>query len=258
MSRTSSPRPGAQRRFRDWQRSLPLERHAAASEASSPPGASRTVFANLPKVGNAVGQDWHDLARLKPTAIRAFGALPPNTSALSARLRSLSQHRPRGRLRSLAGPSHRTRPRVQLDRIALARGDIVPSPKRLRRLRSLAGPSPTARPRVQEDRLALAPGDVVPSPKRPTLAVRDASPSPASGLSRTASSSSLRPGARSPLPRRATPLSDNTSSPPAPFGGLAVSYTFSRPGSAWPPAETSASTSLGRTPLLAGSPAILS
>ena len=52
------------------------------------------------------------------------------TSDLSARSLSLGQHRPRGRLRSSAGPSRTTRPRVQLDRIALARGDIVSSPKR--------------------------------------------------------------------------------------------------------------------------------
>ena len=133
----------------------------------------------------------------------------------------------------------------------LARGDIVSSPKRLQRLRSLAGLSPTTRPQLQSDRIAFARANFVPSPQRPPIAGGGALPSlHRRGLSVVRLKPDCELGlvpATPALQRRATPW--RTLPHSCPHRSVASMHHASFPSScsAWPCAETSPSTSLGRT-----------
>ncbi len=84
--------------------------HRAPRARSSPPSTSRRPATQWVKTGTT------SLASSQRRSVPLAPCLP--TPATSSRLRSLGQHRLRGRLRALAGPSRSTRPQLQLDRIA--------------------------------------------------------------------------------------------------------------------------------------------
>ena len=184
------------------------------------------------------------------------------TSDLSARSLSLGQHRPRGRLRSSAGPSRTTRPRVQLDRIALARGDIVSSPKRATpplfswtlshdATASSVGPS---RPRsgrrrseseAPDPRLQRRPA----GPRRLSLAGVRLEPDCELGLAPARSQSPSAASSEATL--RQYLISARSVRRPQCIMHVLLT------GGAWPCAETSPSMSLRRTPYFRWEPAFL-